>query len=369
MTNQTVTRNDPLFQPVKMGNIALENRVLMAPLTRNRAQPDGVPGDLAATYYRQRSSAGVIFTEATQISAMGKGYLDTPGIHTEQQAHAWKKITDAVHAEGGKIIIQLWHVGRISHVSLLPDGAQPVSSTDKAANGQTFTANGFEDCSKPVALTIEGIKATVEDYREAARLAKLAGFDGIEVHAANGYLIDQFLQDGVNDRTDAYGGGIHNRMRFLTEVLDAVADHFKPSETGVRLSPLGQANDMSDSDPEGHFSEIYKMLNGYQLAFLHVVEAFPGSDDSAGRDLLARMRGHYNGFYIANGGYDAKLAREAIESGHAEAVTFGRDFIVNPDLPKRFALDAKLNEPDQSTFYGGGVKGYTDYPTLEEVEA
>jgi len=369
MIAETATRNDPLFQPIDMGSISLANRVLMAPLTRNRAQPDGVPGDLATTYYRQRSGAGLIITEATQISPMGKGYLNTPGIHTEQQAHQWNKITDAVHAEGGKIVIQLWHVGRISHVSLLPNGASPVSSTDKTAKSKTFTANGFEDTSKPEALSIEGIKATVEDYREAARLSKMAGFDGIEVHAANGYLIDQFLQDEVNDRTDAYGGDIHNRMRFLTEVLDAVADHFRPEQTGVRLSPLGQANDMSDSDPEGHFGEVYKMLNGYQLAYLHAVEAFPGSDDSEGRDMLVRMRGLYNGFYIANGGYNAELAREAIETGHTEAVAFGREFIANPDLPKRFALNAKLNATDQSTFYGGGSEGYTDYPTLEQVDA
>ena len=369
MSADSATQNDPLFKPVQMGAISLSNRVLMAPLTRNRAHPDGVPGDLASTYYRQRSGAGVIITEATQISPMGKGYIDTPGIHTEQQAHAWRNITDAVHAEGGKIIIQLWHVGRISHVSLLPNGANPVSSTDKAADAQTFTANGFEACSKPDALTIEGIKATVEDYREAARLAKVAGFDGIEVHAANGYLIDQFLQDGVNDRTDAYGGDIHGRMRFLTEVLDAVADYFPPEQTGVRLSPLGQASDMSDSDPEAHFGEIYKMLNGYQLAYLHVVEAFPGSEDDDGRDMLVRLRSLYDGFYIANGGYDANLAREAIESGHAEAVAFGRDFISNPDLPKRFMLNAELNTPDQSTFYGGAAEGYTDYPTLDATQA
>ena len=368
MSADSAAQNDPLFKSIDMGAITLPNRVLMSPLTRNRAESDGVPGDLATTYYRQRSGAGVIITEATQISPMGKGYLDTPGIHTEQQAHAWKKITDAVHAEGGKIIIQLWHVGRISHVSLLPEGRSPVSSTDKAADGQTFTANGFEDCSKPEALTVEGIKQTVEDYREAARLAKMAGFDGIEVHAANGYLIDQFLQDGVNDRTDDYGGSIENRMRFLREVLDAVADHWAPNRTGVRLSPLGQANDMSDSNPETHFAEVYKMLNGYNLAYLHVVESFPGSEDD-GRGLLRRLRKHYDGFYMANGGYDAKMARDAIKSGHADAVTFGRPFIANPDLPHRMKLDAEMNEPNPDTFYGGGAEGYIDYPTLEEAKA
>ncbi|SEM46948.1 N-ethylmaleimide reductase [Loktanella fryxellensis] len=366
----TTDQTDPLFAPARMGAIAMQNRVLMAPLTRNRAQGDGVPGDLAATYYRQRATAGVIIAEATQISPMGKGYLDTPGIHTEQQAHAWKKIVDGVHAEGGKIILQLWHVGRISHVSLLPDGRNPVSSTDRAAKSQTFTANGFEDCSKPDALTEEQIKATVADYAEAARLAKVAGFDGIEVHAANGYLIDQFLQDGVNDRTDGYGGSTENRMRFLKEVLDAVADHWPADRTGIRLSPLGQASDMSDSDPEAHFAEIYKMLNGYNLAYLHVVESFPGSNaDPKGADLLKRLRKLYDGFYIANGGYDADSAAKAIADGHADAVSFGRAFIANPDLPRRFADGAALNEGDQDTFYGGGAEGYTDYPTLDDAEA
>lgn len=299
---------------------------------------------------------------------MGKGYLDTPGIHTEQQAHQWKKIVEAVHAEGGKIVIQLWHVGRISHVSLLPEGRVPVSASAKRADQQTFTANGFEDCSEPEALTIDGIRDTIEEYREAARLAKLAGFAGIEVHAANGYLIDQFLQDGVNDRTDDYGGSIENRMRFLKEVLDAVADHWEPRQTGVRLSPLGQSNDMSDSDPEAHFAEVYKMLNGYDLAYLHVVEAFPGSDDG-GRDLIRRLRQHYTGFYIANGGYDDDMAPDAIRKGHADAVAFGRPFIANPDLPKRIKLGAQMNTPDQDTFYGGGKEGYIDYPTLEEAKA
>ena len=368
MSTNTAAQDDPLFQAIDMGGIALRNRVLMAPLTRNRADPSGVPGELATTYYRQRSGAGVIISEATQISPMGKGYLDTPGIHTEQQAHQWKKITAAVHAEGGKMIVQLWHVGRISHVSLLPDGRNPVSSTDKAADGQTFTANGFEDCSKPDMLTIEGIRETVEDYREAARLAKMAGFDGIEVHAANGYLIDQFLQDGVNDRTDAYGGSIENRMKFLEEVLDAVADHWAPQQTGVRLSPLGQANDMSDSDPERHFADVYKMLNGYNLAYLHVVESFPGTEGE-GRGLLKRLRQLYTGFYIANGGYDADMARDAIVSGHADAVSFGRAFIANPDLPHRMMVNASMNEPDSDTFYGGGAEGYIDYPTLEEIKA
>ncbi|RYH03020.1 alkene reductase [Salipiger sp. IMCC34102] len=358
---------DILFSPVEIGALTLPNRVLMAPLTRNRARADGVPADMAIEYYRQRASAGLIMTEATQISEMGKGYIDTPGIHTEEQAMKWREITDAVHAEGGRILIQLWHVGRISHTSVLPEGRQPVSSTDKAAETQTFTRNGFEDCSKPVALDEAGIRETIDDFREAARLAKLAGFDAIEVHAANGYLIEQFLMDGANDRTDGYGGSVENRMRFLEEALDAVAEHWPADRTGVRLSPLGQANAISDSDPVEHYKTIYKMLSDRKLAYLHVLESFPGSDNEEGRDKIETLRKHYDGFYIANGGYDAARAREVIETGHADAVTFGRPFIANPDLPRRMNLDAEMNEPDQDTFYGGDEHGYTDYPFLPDA--
>lgn len=362
-----MSTNSILFSPIQMGGTGLPNRVLMAPLTRNRSDADGTPKDMAQTYYAQRASAGMILTEATQISPMGKGYLDTPGIYTDAQIDGWKKITDTVHAAGGRIYCQLWHVGRISHTSLLPDGRAPVSSTDKAANAQTFTANGFEDTSKPEALDAEGIKTAIADYVTAAQAAKKAGFDGIEVHAANGYLIDQFLQDGVNDRSDAYGGSIENRMRLLEEVLDAVTDVFGADRTGVRLSPLGEANDMSDSDPETHFTAIYKMLDARKLAYLHVVEQFPGNDGE--KSVIKALRPHYTGFYIANGGYDAKTAADAIESGHAHAVTFGRPFIANPDLPERYRRGADLNPQDQNTFYGGGREGYTDYPFLDTPPA
>lgn len=357
-----------LFSPVQMGATELSNRVLMAPLTRNRAHSDGTPKEMAETYYRQRASAGLIFTEATQVSAMGKGYIDTPGIHSDAQVAAWKKITDAVHAEGGKIFLQLWHVGRISHRSLLPDGAAPVSSTDKAAAAQTFTANGFEDTSKPERLTPEGIAATVQDFAKGAANAKAAGFDGVEVHGANGYLLDQFLQDGVNDRDDAYGGSIANRMRFVEEVVDAVVDVWGADRVGLRLSPLGQFNDMSDSDPEALFSEVYKMADAKELAYLHVVEQFPGNGaDTEQRALLERLRAHFTGFYIANGDFDAQSGAAAIASGHAQAVTFGRPFISNPDLVERYRLGKPLNAPDGDTFYGGDEKGYTDYPTLAQA--
>ncbi|WP_050525800.1 alkene reductase [Pseudorhodobacter aquimaris] len=357
-----------LFNPAQMGILSLPNRVLMAPLTRNRAQPDGVPKDMAQTYYAQRASAGLIVSEATQISDMGKGYLDTPGIYTEDQTRAWRKITDAVHANGGRIFCQLWHVGRISHNSLLPDGASPVSSSDRRAKTQTFTANGFEDCSTPVALDAKGIARTVQDFRAAAEWAKVANFDGVEVHAANGYLIDQFLQDGVNNRSDDYGGSVKNRMRLLFEVLDAVKLVWPSSRVGVRLSPLGQANDISDSDPETLFRAVYQALGDHNLAYLHVVESFPGSEgDSDGKALLNRLRKEYSGFYIANGGYDAESAAKAIADGTADAVTFGRAFIANPDLPERFRRGAALTQPDQQTFYGGDEHGYTDYPFLDGI--
>lgn len=355
-----------LFQPLRIGSLDVPNRVLMAPLTRNRSQADGTPREMAQTYYHQRASAGLIISEATQISPMGKGYIDTPGIHSDAHVTEWKKITDAVHAGGGRIFCQLWHVGRISHVSLLPDGNQPVSSSDIAADSQTFTANGFEKCSPPVALDEAGIAATIDDYAHAAECAKRAGFDGIEVHSANGYLLDQFLQDGVNRRTDGYGGSIENRMRLLGEVLDRVTKVFPADRVGVRVSPLAQANDMSDSDPEALFSQVYSMLSDRSLAYLHAIEEFYGvetSDDD--RELLRRLRKRFNGVYIGNGSFDAQKAVEAIESGNADAISFGRPFIANPDLPERFRREAKLNEPQQDTFYGGGEVGYTDYPFLD----
>ena len=360
-----MTISDKLFTPLRLGDVEVPNRILMAPLTRNRAQGDGTPKKMAETYYYQRASAGLIISEATQISAMGKGYLDTPGIYTDEHVAAWRQITNAVHANGGRIFCQLWHVGRISHTSLLPEGRSPVSSTDKAADAQTFTANGFEDSSKPEPLSVEGIKETVQDYVKAAQCALAAGFDGIEVHGANGYLLDQFLQNGVNNRDDAYGGNVENRMRFLLEVLAAVEGIFPPGRIGVRLSPLGQANDMSDSDPEATFGAIYSTLSLRNLAYLHVVESFFTSDSSdEDAAMLKRLRSRYEGNYIANGGYDGERASEAVESGYATAVAFGRPFIANPDLPERIRIGADMNEPNQETFYGGDETGYTDYPFL-----
>ncbi|PTX55914.1 N-ethylmaleimide reductase [Litoreibacter ponti] len=361
---------DILFSPVKMGALELPNRVLMAPLTRNRAQSDGVHSDMAITYYQQRSGAGLIISEATQISPLGKGYINTPGIYSDAQVAAWKKITDAVHAGGGRIFCQLWHVGRISHVSLLPEGRKPQAPSAIAADAQTFTENGFEDTSEPEAMSLDDIKALLKDYRHAAECAKAAGFDGVEVHSANGYLLDQFLQDGVNKRDDAYGGSIENRLRLLGEVLDVVSEVFETGRIGVRLSPLGQAHDMSDSDPEALFTAAYKMLSARKLAYLHAMENFPGNERSEEEiEMLARLRGHYDGFFMTNGGFDATSAADFIERGDAQAVAFGRAFIANPDLPERFQLGAELNEPDQDTFYGGDETGYTDYPFLDKSKA
>ena len=361
-----MTKNASLFTPTQMGELSLPNRVVMAPLTRNRAHANGVPGPLAATYYRQRASAAFIVTEATQISPMGKGYIDTPGLHSDEQVAGWREITDSVHAAGGRIFAQLWHVGRISHQSLLPDGAAPLSSTDRAAQAQTVTAEGFVETSKPERMTQEQIKATVEDYRTAAENAKRAGFDGIEVHAANGYLLDQFLQNGVNDRDDAYGGSPENRMRFLTEVLDAVETVWPKGRIGVRLSPMNPFNDMSDDDPEALFSVVYKALDARGLAYLHVIESYDRSEDSDAKAIMGRLRALYTGFFVAANEYDGASGADAIGFGHAHAVAYGRPFLANPDLPERLRRGADLNTPNEATFYGGGAEGYTDYPALDD---
>ena len=348
-----------------MGANRLPNRVLMAPLTRNRALPDGTPQEMTQAYYGQRASAGLIITEATQISNMGKGYLNTPGIYLDKHVESWRKITNTVHASGGRIFVQLWHVGRISHRSILPEGHSPVAPSAIKANAQVFTASGFEDTSPPVALDTDGIVETINDFRRAAQAAKDAGFDGVEVHAANGYLVDQFLQDGTNTRDDNYGGSFDNRARLLNAVLDVVGETWPMDQIGVRLSPLGQANDISDSDPEALFSYVYKMLSARKLAYLHVVEQFPGVDVGAeDAAMMARLRKQYDGFYIGNGGYDADRASEAVKSGHADAIAFGRPFIANPDLPERYRVGAPLNGPNGETFYGGDETGYIDYPFL-----
>lgn len=351
-----------LFKPMAVGDITVPNRVFMAPLTRNRANADGSPKPLAATYYGQRASAGLIFSEATQISDFGKGYIDTPGIYTDAHVAAWQPITEAVHANGGRIYCQLWHVGRISHTSLLPNGEPPVSSSAVRAEAKTFTANGFEDTSEPRAMTADDIKALIDDYAHAAKMALKAGFDGIEVHSANGYLLDQFLQDGVNQRDDDYGGSIENRARLTLEVVDRVVAEIGAGKVGIRLSPRGQANAIADSDPLALFSHVYGELDKRGLAYLHVVETFGGKPDPEGEKLIADLRSIWTGVYVANGAYDAESAAKVVGDGYAHAVSIGKPFIANPDLPERYRTGASLNPQDQDTFYGGGEKGYTDYP-------
>ncbi|NDA47352.1 MAG: alkene reductase [Alphaproteobacteria bacterium] len=351
-----------LHTSFRLGSLELANRIVMAPLTRNRATPDTLaPNDLIATYYRQRASAGLIITEATQISQQGQGYLNTPGIYSPAQIEGWKKVTQAVQAEGGKIYLQLWHVGRVSHVSLQPNGGAPVAPSAIPAKTKTYLAQGFAEVSAPRALEAAEIPGIVQDYFTAAQNAKLAGFDGVEVHGANGYLIDQFLRDGSNHRTDSYGGSIENRIRFALEVTKAVLRVWEPSRVGFRISPASAANDMRDSDPQALFAQLVKALDGLGIGYVHVNEA-PAADGSAFD--FAALRRHFRQAWIANFNYNAERAAEAINAGRADLIAFGKPFISNPDLPRRFELGAALTTPDQATFYGGTEKGYTDYPTL-----
>lgn len=359
-----------LFDPVRIGDIELANRIVMAPLTRNRAR-NCVPDEMTVEYYRQRASAGLIITEASQISPMAQGYIDTPGIYSAEQVAAWKKVTEAVHAAGGRIVIQLWHVGRISHTSLLPDGAQPVSSTSHRPNAKTVTREGFVPTSAPRALRDDEIPALIDDYRRAARNAITAGFDGIEVHSANTYLLEQFLRDSVNDRSGPYGGSIENRARLLIEVMRAVADEIGAGRVGLRLSPITTFNDTPrDSDPQALYGYIVRTLAPLGLAYLHVVEGETGGvrepDDLAKPFDYAALRDAFPGAWMVNNGYDRALAMQAVATGDADLVAFGVPFIANPDLVRRLREDAPLNTPRRELFYGGGAEGYVDYPLLED---
>ncbi len=349
-----------LYDPIVLGDMRLSNRMFMAPLTRNRATPRGVPGPWASTYYSQRASAGLIVTEATQISPMGKGYINTPGIHSEEQIAGWKSVVDAVHRSGGRIVLQLWHVGRISHSSLLPGNASPVAPSAIRARAQTVIATGFVDVSEPRALSLTEIRQTIEDYGRAASNAKAAGFDGVEIHAANGYLIDQFLKSQSNVRTDTYGGSVANRARFLGEVVEAVLNVWDPGRVGVRISPLGTFNDMGDANPEETFARVVDVLNGHRPGYLHVVEDTIPVDQKA--DFFGRLRTAWKGIYVANGGYDAERGERAVADGSADAVAYGRLFLANPDLPARLSRRGPLNLPDTNSFYGGDERGYIDYP-------
>ncbi|WP_089173664.1 alkene reductase [Bosea sp. AS-1] len=359
-----------LFTPLSAGDIDLRNRVVMAPLTRNRATPGSdAPNALNVAYYRQRASAGLIISEGTQISQQGQGYIWTPGIHSPAQIEGWKAVTEAVHAEGGKIVAQIWHVGRVSHVSLQPGNKAPVAPSAILAPTKTYLESGFVPVSQPRALAAEELSGIVADYTRAAENAREAGFDGIELHGANGYLIDQFLKDGTNRRTDAYGGSIENRLRFPLEVVDAVTKAIGKGRVGIRVSPVSPANGVSDTDPQAVFDRLAAELGARGLAFLHVVEgATGGPRDIAPFDYLA-LRRAFGGVYIANNGFDRETAIEAVESGRVDAVAFGKAFIANPDLVERLKRNAPLNTLQTETLYGGDARGYTDYPFLAEKAA
>ncbi|MEQ1488780.1 MAG: alkene reductase [Methylotenera sp.] len=353
-----------LFSPVTLGSIALKNRMIMAPLTRNRAGEGGVPHDLNTTYYAQRATAGLIITEATPISAMAHGYPALPGVYTDAQVAGWKKVTDAVHAKGGKIVIQIWHVGRISHPSLLPNGALPVAPSAIQPAGQAFTYTGLQDYVTPRALDANELPAIVQDYVHATKCALAAGFDGVEIHAANGYLLDQFLRDGSNKRTDNYGGSIENRARLLLEVTKAVVGVAGADKVGIRLSPVNPFNDMTDSNPQALFNYVADALNQFNLAYLHVVEGGMGGEVQTFD--FNELRKHFKNAYMANLAYDKARGNAAIASGHADCIAYGVPFLANPDLVERFRANAPLNEADGNSFYGGDAKGYTDYPFLGE---
>jgi len=351
-----------LFSPVQLGKLKLSNRIVMAPMTRNRA-PQGTPTPLMATYYEQRASAGLIITEGAQISDQGIGYPATPGIHSIEQVAGWQPITDAVHAKGGHIFVQLWHCGRVSHPDF-HDGALPPAPSAIKPAGQAFTYTGLQDFVTPRALELSEIPGIIKQYRHAAAMAMKAGFDGVEIHSANGYLLDQFLRDGSNQRTDAYGGSLENRTRLLREVTEAVCNEIGADKVGIRISPVNAFNDMHDSDPQALFNHVASMLSELKPAFLHVVEVSMAGDVDDAVDML-QIRKCFMGSYIANGRYDKARGNEVLAKGAADLVAYGIPYLANPDLPERFRQDAGLNEPDQATFYGGDAHGYTDYPALD----
>lgn len=353
--------NDKIFSSYGLGSVNLSNRMVMAPMTRNRA-PDGTATALMTEYYNQRASAGLIITEGAQISTQGVGYPATPGIYNDAQVESWKHVTQAVHDEGGKIFIQLWHCGRISH----PDfhaGSLPVAPSAIQAQGQAFTYEGMKDFVTPRALSVDEIASIVDDYRHAAASAIQAGFDGVEIHAANGYLIDQFLRDGSNQRKDLYGGSLENRTRFLLEVTTAVIGEIGSDKVGVRISPINAFNDMQDSAPQALFEHIAMALSALKPVYLHVVEVSMIGEGGGNVDMSS-LRKAFAGCYIANGGYDKARGNMILSDGKADLVAYGIPFLANPDLPERFKQDAALNDVDQATFYGGDAHGYTDYPTL-----
>lgn len=362
--------NINLFTPYQLGSLELPNRIVMAPLTRQRALGNNVPHELNAVYYAQRATAGLIIAEATHVAPEGLGYIYAPGIYSQEQIEGWKLVTDAVHKQGGRIFLQLWHVGRVSHPDLQPNGELPVAPSAIAPKGQILTYEGMKPYLAPRALETSEIPEIVEQFREGAENALAAGFDGVEIHGANGYLLDQFLRDGTNHRTDKYGGSVENRARLLLEVTEAVISVWGSHRVGVRLSPSGTFNDMRDSNPFEIFGYVAEALNKFNLAYLHIFEAIE-ADIKHGAVVVptSHIRQRFQGTLIVNGGYTREKGDAVLARGEAELVAFGTLFISNPDLPRRFALNAPLNPANPETFYGGGEKGYIDYPALELHQA
>lgn len=347
-----------LFIDGSIGRYFLPNRLVMAPMTRSRADDNGVPSELVQTYYAQRASAGLIISEGVFPSAAGKGYVRTPGIETQAQITAWKKVTDAVHANGGLIFMQIMHCGRVSHPSLLPNATQPVAPSAIKAAGQTWTPQGLQDFVTPHALSTDEIAGVVNDYRMATRRALEAGFDGVELHAASGYLPEQFLSSGTNQRDDQYGGSVANRARFILEVLEAMVQEAGGDRVGMKISPEMNFNDIVDANPQETYSYLVDQLRPLNLAYLHV--ALFGTSV----DYHAMLRPRFEGAYLIGGGLNQTSAEDTLASKRADAVVFGSAFIANPDLPERFRQGASLNTPDKATFYSPGAAGYTDYPAL-----
>lgn len=355
-----------LFSPLTVGDLTFVNRMVMAPLTRSRAGEGGVPTALMAEYYAQRASAGLLITEATQVHPTGQGYIATPGMHTDAQEAGWKSVVSAIHAQGGKACLQLWHVGRISHTSFQPGGAAPLAPSAIRANMKAYTVEGFVDCSEPQAMSEAQIREVVSAYGQATRRAMAAGFDMVEVHAANGYLIDQFLRSGSNQRTDAYGGSVDNRLRFLKEVVAEVLRHAPAHRVGCRISPVSGFNDIADAKPAETFSAVAQFLGSQKLAYLHIIEGQTGGERATDLVDFAALRATFKAAgghtTLVNNGYTREMGDAAVSSGAADWVAYGVPFLANPDLVARFKNNWPLNTPDQATFYGGAEKGYTDYP-------
>lgn len=349
-----------IFDKLAIGNIELTNRIIMAPMTRSRANDEGIQTDSAAEYYRQRASAGLIITEAVNISPMAKGYVRTPGIFNDKQIAAWRKVADAIHAKGGTIFMQLFHTGRIALPDFLPDNIQPVAPSAVRAKGQNYTDDGMKDFVIPREITNQEIRETVKDFGAAAGNAIAAGFDGVELHSASGYIAHQFLSTNANLRTDDYGGSIENRARFLFETLDAMSKEVGAQRVGVKFSPRMPFNDIEERDAEELYPYVLEKLNDKKLAYVHVA-------DNTSEGWHARLRPIYTGVYFAGASFTKESGAQLIAKGGADAIVYGVKFLANPDLPERFKRDADLNEPDKTTFYSPGEKGYTDYPTLGQA--